>query len=231
MKRGGKRQRRRRIKSQIVGARICAAGRWHHFCLSRGHGFRCPRGASWDGPWRLTRSRRARLTSSRFTALPCHGEIFAAAASLLPNPARDGQRTVVSIMSLWAHASPSMPSVIAFAAGSMLAPASGGAALRRRCRDASGSSWSLYKCTARIMRPQCFRTVLRFIGAWNYRAIVGSLVGESTAASGDGDSPTACLACATSSAEVQPLGDGRCNELTCYCERSSTFLMLSSLCV
>jgi hypothetical protein len=100
MERGGRRQRRRRIKLQIVGARICAGGRWHHFCLSRGHGFRCPRGASWDGPWRLTASRSGLgqsasdpLTSSRFTALPCDGEIFAAAASLLPIPARDGQRT------------------------------------------------------------------------------------------------------------------------------------------
>lgn len=31
--------------------------------------------------------------SSRFTALHCYGAIFAAAASLLPLPARDGQRT------------------------------------------------------------------------------------------------------------------------------------------
>lgn len=80
------------------------------FVCQGGTPFRSPRGASLDGPWRLAalgwtlgQSARDPPTSSRFTA---HGEIFAAAASFLPIPAHDGQRTSsrehhVTVGSLW----------------------------------------------------------------------------------------------------------------------------------
>lgn len=160
MQRGGKRQRRRRIKLQIVGARICAGGRWHHFCLSRGHAFRRPREAQVGMVPGAIPHRGASQANRRAThglhlpSPPCAAMgrfLLQRHLSCRFLRAIVSEYTVVTIMSPSAHSSPSTPRATASAAGSIFAPSPKEAALRRRCHDASGPSCSLYKSTARIM--------------------------------------------------------------------------------
>lgn len=99
---------------------------------------------------------RIPLTSSRFTALRCYGEIFAAAALLLPIPTRDCQRTDtrehhVTVDSLQpvdadGHCACRWLKNRTTAKRGSLAKVGG-------IHDASGSSSPLYKCAARIRVP------------------------------------------------------------------------------